>query len=170
MGIFKFSPIKNQTELLQAIKYVHLACFSLCHEALGEYLPAAGNVGIFCHYDDEFVELIKLRQAMTIESDNWNQKYYRLHEPIIIPAENGVPETAYTHLYIRKPDADKSEVGDIDLVMPQDKFAEFKKMADEQGKIGETNALYRPDLDMIRISKPEVDALLYITTTTMEEK
>lgn len=170
IGIFKFSPIKNQAELLKAVEYVHIACFDLCYKAFGEYLSVAGNVGIFCHYDDEFIELTKLRQLMADETDNWNQKYYRLYKPITISSKNNIPETVYTHLYIRKPDEDKPEVGDIDLVVSRDKFEVYKKMADEKGKIGQTDALYRPDLDMIRISQPNVDVLLYITTTFMSQK
>lgn len=170
MSLYRFSPLKDQEQLLKAIEYVHLTCFNLCYQAFGEYLPAAGNVGIFCHFDEEFFFLTKLREDITDAADNWNKKYYRLHEPIIIPDHNNIPEAVYTHLYIRRPDENKPEVGDIDLVMPKDKFDMYKTMADEQGKIGQTKALYRPDLDMIRISQPEVDALLYLTTTTMEQK
>jgi len=82
MKLYRFSPIENKAQLLEAIKYTHLKCFELCKKIFGEYLPAAGNIGIFCHYDNEYQFLTKLREELTEESDNWNQKYYRLHKPI----------------------------------------------------------------------------------------
>ncbi|HEX8762551.1 MAG TPA: GrpB family protein [Candidatus Saccharimonadales bacterium] len=85
MKLYRFSPIQNKEELLEAITFVHLACNYLCRQSFGEYLPNAGNIGIFCHYDDEYEQLTTLRKEMTEESDNVNQKYFRLHEPIIIP-------------------------------------------------------------------------------------
>ena len=96
--LYRFSPIQNKEELLEAIKFVHLACNYLCKQSFGEYLPNAGNIGIFCHYDDEYDQLIRLRKEMTEASDNVNQKYFRLNEPIVIPAQNDIPETTYTHL------------------------------------------------------------------------
>src|SRR3990167_6480044 len=100
MKLYRFSPIKNKEQLLEAMKYTHFACFELCKKALGDYLPIAGNMGIFCHYESEYTFLTKLREELTEKSDNFNQKYFRLHEPITIPANGNVPETTYTYLYI----------------------------------------------------------------------
>lgn len=85
----KFSPIENREQLLETIKYTHFRCFELLKKNFGKYLPVAGNIGIFCHYDEEYQFLTDLRKQLTVESDNWNQKYYRLAEPITISAEGG---------------------------------------------------------------------------------
>ena len=102
---FRFSPIKDKAQLFKAIEYIHFESYRLCKQNLGYFLPVAGNVGVFCHYEDEFDRLTKIRKELTDLNDNWNQKYFRLYKPIIISAKNGVPETTYTYLYIRKPDA-----------------------------------------------------------------
>ncbi len=63
MKLYRFSPIKNQAKLEEAIQHIHFACFQLCKQALGRYLPVAGNVGVFCHYDDEYAYLTELRKS-----------------------------------------------------------------------------------------------------------
>ncbi len=170
MKLYRFSPIKNEEQLLEAIKYIHFVCFKLCKQSFGKYLPVAGNVGVFCHYDDEYEFLMRLRKELTEESDNLNQKYFRLHKPIIIIAKNDIPETTYTYLYIRKPDPYRFHVGDIDFVLEEGKYQELKKSL-QGGKIIKGARLFeRPDLDMIELYDPDVDALAYISPHEMTEK
>ena len=52
MKLYRFSPIKDKAELIEAIKHIHFECFKLCKEAFDKYLPVAGNVGLFFHYED----------------------------------------------------------------------------------------------------------------------
>lgn len=79
MKPFRFSPIKDKTQLFKAIKYTHFESYKLCKKNLGHFLPVAGNIGVFCHFEDEFDRLIKIRKELTDMNDNWNQKYFRLH-------------------------------------------------------------------------------------------
>jgi hypothetical protein len=72
MKSYRFSPIENKRQLLEAIKYTHFKCFELCKEVFGRYLPIAGNIGIFCHYDDEYKFLTELREQLAKKTDNWN--------------------------------------------------------------------------------------------------
>jgi hypothetical protein len=169
MKLYRFSPIENEGQLLETIKYVHFECSKLCKKAFGKYLPVAGNIGIFCHFEDEYKFLTKLREELTEQSDNWNQKYFHLHKPIIIPTKNDIPETTYTYLYIRRPDNEKPQVGDADFVLEKKKFNELKKSIFEKKEINGVEMLYRPDLDMIRLSKIDSDILPYITTKTVAE-
>ncbi|PIQ68886.1 MAG: hypothetical protein COV91_01595 [Candidatus Taylorbacteria bacterium CG11_big_fil_rev_8_21_14_0_20_46_11] len=125
MGAYRFSPIKSEEELQKAIEYTQRTCFELCKKVLGNYLPVAGNMGIFCHFDDEYAFLTDVRKKLTIEADNWNQKYFRLHDPIVVPEGEGVPRAVYTYLYIRKPDQ-HTEVGDVDFVLDSGKYLELK--------------------------------------------
>jgi len=170
MKLYRFSPIGNKDQLIEAIKHTHFACFGLCKKAFGRYLPIAGNIGIFCHYDSEHEFLTKLREELTERSDNFNQKYYRLHEPIIIPAKGDVPETAYTYLYIRRPDQYRAQVGDVDFVLDDEKYSELKKSLQNGSQINGAKVFDRPDLDMIELSDPDIDALAYISTRAMTEK
>lgn len=112
MKPFRLSPIKSKAQLFEAIRYIHFESYRLCKQNLGYFLPVAGNVGVFCHYDEEYERLTKIRKELTDLTDNWNQKYFRLYEVIIIPAKNSIPETTYTYLYIRKPDPEHTHVGD----------------------------------------------------------
>ena len=70
-----------------------------------------------CHYAEEHTVLTSIRKELTIQSNNPDQKYFLLSNPIIIPPHEDVPETMYTHLYIRKPDNNKSQVGDVDFFL-----------------------------------------------------
>lgn len=170
MKLYRFSPIKNNQELLDAIKHTHYMCFTLCKETFGKYLSVAGNVGIFCHYEDEYKTLTQIRKELTEPSSNPNQKYFCLHEPIIISAKDDIPETIYTHLYIRKPDQYRGQVGDVDFFISDNEYIELKKSLEGSAKINGARVFDRPDLDMIELSNPGIDALAYISTKLMTEK
>ncbi len=170
MNLYRFSPIKNKEQLLEAIRYAHFACYGLCKQVLGRYLPNAGNVGVFCHYDDEYQFLTKLREEMTEASENVNQKYYRLHEPVVVPAKGDAPETTYTYLYIRKPDPYRHHVGDVDFFLAPGEYVKLKSSLESGTIIKGARVFPRPELDMIELYDPDVDALAYISTKKMTEK
>jgi len=165
MKLYRFSPITTEEGLLEAIRHVHIECMKLCKASFGEYFPVAGNMGIFCHYDDEYAYLTEVRKKLTEESDNLNQKYYRLHAPITIPAEGGIPEATYTHLYIRQPDIYRAQVGDLDFVMEEGRYEKAKANPPKGSRV-----FPRPDLDMIELYDYDVDALGYVSTHSMTEK
>jgi len=104
-------------QLLNIIHEIHIDCFKLCGEALGKYLPIAGNVGVFCQSEKDYDLFTKIREEITYPSTNPNQKYYELKQPIITSPLGDVPQTVYTHLYVRKPSSDSPEVGDVDFVL-----------------------------------------------------
>ncbi len=170
MKLYRFSPIKNEQELLEAIKHTHFACFELCKKAFNKYFPVAGNMGVFCHYNDEYKFLIELRKKLTEESDNLNQKYFRLHNSIVIPAREDVPETIYTYLYIRRPDQYRAQVGDVDFMIGDKEYGELKESLQKGSQINGANIFDRPDLDMVELSDPDIDALAYVSTRAMTEK
>lgn len=170
MKFYSFSPIKNKEELYEAIKHIHFSCYELCKQSFGKYLPSAGNMGVFCHYDDEYNTLIKIREQITESSDNFNQKYFRLLEPITILARGDVPETTYTHLYIRKPDPYRHHAGDVDFFLESEEYNQLKNSL-LNGKIMKgTRVFDRADLDMIELYNPDIDALAYVSTHKMAEK
>ncbi len=170
MKLYRFSPIQTKEELLQALEYIHVACHQLCKQSFGEYLPVAANIGIFCHYDDEFERLVKFRDELADVNDNWKQKYYRLFEPLTFPAKDGIPAATYTHLYIRFADPYRAQVGDADFVLAAEKYAPLKESLLNGAKVpgarvytGETK------LDMIELYNPDVDALSYVHMHSMED-
>ena len=169
MITYRFSPIKNKEELFKAIEHVHFECYKLCKQTFGHYLQNAGNIGIFCHYDEEYDRVTKLRQEMTESTDNWNQKYFRLHKRIVIPAQGRVPETTYTYLYIRKPDPNHSHVGDADFYLEPKKYKKLKESLLAGKKIIGAGVFERPDLDLIRLSDPNSDVSAFVGSKTMAE-
>lgn len=170
MKLYRFSTIENKEQLVEAVKYTHFACYDLCKQSFEEYLPNSGNIGIFCHYEEEYDKLIEIRKEMTELSENPDQKYFKLHEPIIVPAEGDVPETTYTHLYIRRPDPYRHHVGDVDFYLEQVKYDELKQSLLEGKQIKSTRIFPRNDLDMIELYNPDIDVLAYVSTNTMTEK
>lgn len=169
MQLYRFSPIKTEDELMKCIEHTHFACFELCKQSFGEYLPISGNIGIFCHYDSEYEFLTKVRKQLTEASDNFNQKYFRLHKPIIVLAKGDVPETTYTYLYIRKPDPYRFHTGDVDFVLEEEKFLDIKSKLKEGKKIKGARIFDRPDLDMIELYDSDIDALGYASPQFMNE-
>ena len=163
MKLYRFSPIQDKAQLMKAIEYIHDTCHVLCKQSISKYLPVAGNIGVFCHYDDEYTFLTKLQAELTNTSISVYGKYFRLHEPIVIPTKNNIPETTYTYLYIRKPDPNKHQVGDVDFYLKPKEYSELKQSLLD-GKIikGARNLANRPDLDLIELYDPNIDALGYI--------
>jgi len=169
MYSFRFSPIKNKTGLFKAIEYIHLETHRLCKKNLGYFLPVAGNIGVFCHYEDEYEVLTQIRKDWTDISDNWNQKYFRLHNPISIPAKNSISEITYTYLYIRKPDPNNHHVGDVDFYMKPDKYRELKQYLLSGQVIKGVTIFERPNLDLIRLSDSDSDVCALVGQKTMTE-
>ena len=114
--------------------------------------------------------LIELRKQLTQGSENPNQKYFELHEPIVIPAQGDIPETIYTHLYIRQPDIYRAQVGDVDFVMDAERYQKMKGGLEGGEIIPGARIFPRADLDMIELYNPDVDALGYISVSEETEK
>lgn len=169
MKLYRFSPIADTAHLLEAIEYVHAACVQLCLQTFREHLPNAGNIGVFCHYDDEYEQLTRIREQLTESSDNVDQKYYRLYEPIVISARNDVPQTTYTHLYIRKPDPYRHHVGDLDFYVEPGRYATLKQSLRDGAAMKGARLFDRTDLDMIELYNPDIDALAYVSTKKMTQ-
>lgn len=149
--------------MMEAIKYIHTACHALCMQSMGHYLPVAGNIGIFCHYDDEFAFVKKLQAELTDTSTCVYSKYFKLHEPIVIPAKGYIPETTYSFLYIRNPDPNKNQVGDIDFYLEPEKYVKLKQsLINGKETKGVRILPNRLDLDLIELSDPSIDALGFI--------
>ncbi len=163
MKHFRFSPIQDKTHLLKTVEYIHIVCHQLCKQSMGRFLPVAGNVGVFCHYDDEYIFLKKLQAEITDLSKNVYGKYFFLHTPIVIPVKDDIPKTTYSFLYIRKPDPNKYQVGDIDFYLEPEKYAELKQSFHD-GKVVKGARLLpnRSDLDLVELYDPKSDAFGYI--------
>ena len=73
-------------------------------------------------------------------------------------------------MYIRKPDPYRSHVGDIDFILEEPTYSELKESLIKGAKIKGARVFERPDLDMIELYDPDVDALGYVSPRDMTEK
>jgi hypothetical protein len=131
-------------------------------------LPVTGTLAIFTHYPEEFQMLTEYLQKMCYPDNPFNGKYFKLIDPIIIPSTPEVPGATYTHLYIRRADPYRSQVGDIDFYLPKQQFEELKA-----NLLKETRPNIRifpgNNLDMIELYNPDIDVLAYIDTYRLDD-
>lgn len=158
--------------LLQRIQQIHDDCHRLCMLVMGKYIAVAGNIGIFCQSDDEYNEFLVYKDELTKPSPNPNQKYFELIEPIKVEGKDSLPQSVYTHLYIRKPDHTSygKYLGDVDFVMDEASYKQFK-LDVLAGKYAKGIEIYnRPNWDTVQITYPEVSSVAYISTKEFSEK
>lgn len=167
MNQFRFSPIRSKEVMLAALEYIHVQSFRLCKENIGRILPVAGNIGIFCHYPDEFEYLTNLRKELT-ENRNWNNKYFKLRAPISMKAQGYIPQTTYTYLYIRRPEVEHTHVGDADFYLPPAEYEALKQEVKNGVYGGGVSMFERPDLDLVRLSDPAIDVSAFIGSYDVE--
>lgn len=170
MKLYRFSPITSEDQLHQAIRYLHKACHQLCYDTFGRYLPVSGNVGIFAHYPDEFDYLMSVRQQLTDNATHYKDKYFLLHEPIVINEKDGVPGATYKLLYIRRVDPYRSQVGDIDFVLPSEQHQEYKQALNGDTFVNGARLFGRTEENMIELWNPDIDAAAYVLDRPLIDK
>lgn len=160
--MFRYSPIHDEKGLWDAVSYIHSASHRLCHALLGNYLPVAGNIGIFCHGEEEFLLLTGIRERLTNPAIHWNHKYYALYTPFSIARTGDIPEATYRYLYIRKPENAKPQVGDLDFYVDPLSYKKLKQSVLQGQHPAGVSVLERPDLDLIQLSDPALDVLAFV--------
>ncbi len=157
--------------LTQRIERTHKDCHKLLKQALGYYLPVAGNIGIFCQSEEEYNNFIVFKDQNTYPSDNPNQKYFQLLEPVTISISDQLPKATYTYLYIRKPDPSPygKYLGDVDFVMESSDYESLVERV-ENGEVEYASLYDRPGWDTIQIIDPNVRSVAYISTKEFSEK
>jgi len=158
-----FDRLDSENILFEKVEYLDKKCTEIVNQVYGSSLPVAGNVAIFTHSENEYHHLKLLTKSLIHSSTNPRQKYFQLLEPI------KVGNNEYRWLYIRKPNSDSPQRGDIDFLLNQNEYNLFKQMV-ENGKIKYARKYDRPNWDMIEIFDPKSDVLPYITTKLMAER
>lgn len=127
-------------------------------------------MGIFCHSADEFGRLLKLKDELTNSVPNYNNKYFPLKEPITVKAEGKIPGATYEYLYIRKPDSDHPQVGDIDFVLKPAEHEAFKQGLGITEFRNKARIFRRLEDNMIELFDPKKDVFCYVVTGLMRDK
>jgi hypothetical protein len=164
MKLYRFSPILTYKDLIEVITYLDSAARELSKKVYNEQLPIAGNIGIFTHYQEEYDYLINLSEGLTYKDIHFNNKYFKLREPICIEGR------MYEFLYIRKHDPYRAQVGDIDFVLYEPEFSKLKQKLKNSNNFQYIRSLGRSDVDMLEMHHPDSDVLAYIVPNTMSEE
>ena len=155
--------------LLARIEYIYSKCRYLLNSTFKFDLPVAGNIGVFAQSEQEYDQLKSYLTNLIIPSDNPNQKYFQLIDPLSV--KDGEGEAVFTHIYIRKNDPSDYGLnkGDVDFLMEKEDYNSLKKKVINSEYTNAT--MYdRPGWDTIQIMNEEVDAVAYIATQEMAEK
>lgn len=159
----------TKEQLYEKAHYIYQQCSLLVKESLWTVPPTAGNIAIFCQSDEEYAAFSHLASQLVRPSDNPDQKYFQLIEPIIIDGTDELPGATLSWLYIRKPSEDSPEAGDVDYTMSEMDYEALKKRV-ERGGVKNASIYVRPGWDMIEFRSPSHDGLPYVATLPMQEK
>lgn len=155
--------------LLARIEYIYSKCRYLLNSTFKFDLPVAGNIGVFAQSEQEYNQLKSYVSKLIIPSDNPDQKYFQLIDPLSI--KDREVEAVFTHIYIRKHDLSDYGLnkGDVDFLMESKEYNSLKEKVLNNDYTDAT--MYdRPGWDTVQIMNEEVDAVAYIATQEMAEK
>lgn len=149
MQLYRFSPIKTEEELQDAVAYISGAVGDLSEKLLGERFPL-GSLTVFAHYEDEFERLVGFLEKNGERSIENNGPYFKLREPL----------SGIALVRIRKPDPYRMQVGCADLAVGE--YKEFKK------KYGNRlHLIEREEYEMLELHHPDLDVLAYVVSVPM---
>lgn len=153
---YKYSPIKNSDELLDAATYVIGEMKALSKQLLGEELPVA-SVKIFAHYTEEYEELKKILHSLgELEFETYTSMYVKLHRPIAINNQ------AVNLLGIRIPDPYRAQVGCGDFIISENYASFEKKHITDDDPTRLIRKAVGHKLSMIELWHPDSDVLGYV--------
>lgn len=154
MQTFRFSPIKNKVQLIEAIKYTACKTSELCERITGETFPIE-SLTIFSHFYVEYKNLSEiLLEIGTLINEN-NGPRVALHEPIEV---NG---NTIIHLRIRKPDEERPQVGCNDFEIKDYESFKAKYLSQHPQNL---RCIVRADYEMIEFFDPSYDVLAYVVS------
>jgi hypothetical protein len=173
MKLYRFSPIKNKTELFEAAEYV-------AQNATKLYLGVVGDIAgckieyltLFSHYEDEFNQLIDIISRLgEIEEAN-NGKRVKLFVPLVLKGasieRDGKPESiehSVMYLRIRKPDPHRMQVGCADFEFEKDDEWDYWQFKDFYGMHTDNpRTITRDKYEMLEFHDPNIDVLAYMVS------
>ena len=160
----------NQEDLTHKLEYIYKGCKELLNLVMKKDYVSSGNIAIFAQSEDEFNILNDLKKQITKVSENPNQKYFELIEPITFK-HNDYPSDTFTHLYIRKFDPTDygKYLGDIDFVCSDEEYKVLREQV-QNGLFNGAEIYGRPGWDNIQISSTDYGVLPYLGTLEMAIK
>ncbi len=154
MQFYRFSPIKDEKQLCEAVAYIADKTSDLAKESIGKTLPIS-SLTIFTHYPDEFEKLSGIVNTLGNFVNENNGPRVALHEPI------KVGENTIIHLRVRKPDPYRMQVGCNDFDISD--YAAFKNEYLPKHS-NNLRLIVRENYEMIEFFDPDYDVLAYVVS------
>lgn len=141
-------------ELIEKAKYIAEQTTKLCEKVIGRPLPIS-SLTIFSHTNEEFENFKTSLSSMGVPYNENNGPRITLNEAILVGSNKII------HLRIRKPDAERPQVGCNDFDV--ENYGDFKNkyLAGHQDNL---RLIVRPEYEMIEFFDPEFDVLAYVVT------
>lgn len=154
MQLYRFSQIKSEKQLHEAVVYVADTTSQLAEKVIGKTLPIK-SLTIFAHYPDEFEKLSEIAKTIGNVFNENNGPRVALHKPIT------AGENTITHLRIRKPDPYRMQVGCNDFDISDYEIFKSENLLKYPDN---PRLIKRPDYEMIEFFHPDFDVLAYVVS------
>ena len=161
----------SENDLVNLITQIHKDCYYLCFSAFAKYYANSGNIGIFAQSQEEYDQLIQIRDNIVIPSNNPDLKYFELRKQIVIHSIKNIPEISYKYLYIRKPDPNDygKYLGDIDFVTSKLELSDILRKIKNGNLIHNTTIYNYNDKEFIQLSNSGIKSVGYLSTPEIAE-
>ena len=158
MSNYRFSPIKNETELKVAIAYVAEQTEKLALKITRKTYSIT-SLTIFSHDENEYENLKKILFSWGGQIAENNGPYVKLRTTILLP--NG---DSLVKLRIRKPDIERPQVGCNDF-----KVENYEVFKQEQLPSHSDNLklIVRPEYEMVEFHDNTFDVLAYVVSKSL---
>jgi hypothetical protein len=154
MKLYRFSPISNEKECLEALEYIDLKLRELAGLVLEEKLPV-NTLKIFAHYEDEYSFLRQWVDGVGArDEDNISSTSYYV-KPSTLTKVN---EDSIEYVGVRVPDPYRGQVGCGDFVVGN--FEDFK--AKHLNKSPYIREVSHQRYQMLELFHPDSDVLGYV--------
>jgi hypothetical protein len=145
--------IQNKEGLIKAVQYVAAETSRLARKIVGKTFPIT-SLTIFAHSQPEYELLIRILADLGKPYNYNNGPRVELYEPIM------VDDNHIIHLRIRKPDAERPQVGCNDFETDYETFKR-KYLSRYPDNL---RLIKRPEYEMIELYDPEFKVLAYIVS------
>lgn len=159
MQLYRFSPIKDEKQLREAVVYIAEKTSELARKIIGKTLPIS-SLTIFTHYPGEFEKLSEIAKTIGGFFNENNGPRVALHEPI------KAGENTIIHLRIRKPDPYRIQVGCNDFDVPDYETFRNENLSKYSDNL---RLIKRADYEMIEFFHPDFDVLAYVVSKKLYE-
>jgi len=154
MKLYRFSPIKNEEQLKEAVVYIATKTTELSKKIIENTFPVS-SLTVFSHYPDEFENLQKMLSNLGKPYNENNGPRILLKEPI------QAGDNTIKYLRIRKPDPYRMQVGCSDFDVEDYLDFENKYLLKRTNNL---RLIDRPDYKMIEFFDADFDVLAYVVS------